>query len=342
MVTPELALSGYPPEDLLFHRGFRRRIDEALARLADAARGIDLLVGYPEYSGGVLFNAAAWLRDGRKIANYRKRSLPNYQVFDEKRYFTPGDAAVVVEFGGIRIAPLICEDVWHVEPAAAAAKAGAAFAIALNASPYEQGKQAGREENMALRAKETGLAFAYLNLVGGQDELVFDGSSFVIDAGGQVVHRLPAFEEISPCSTSSLRATASAFRAARSRGFRSARKASGARSSSASATTSASTASRASCSAFRAASTPRSCSRSPAMRSGSAARARGDDALAAHVGHVGRGRGRDGERARRALLGDPDRGHVPGDASPRSRRSSRAASPTRPRRTSRRAAAACC
>jgi len=195
MVTPELVLSGYPPEDLLFHRGFRRRIDEALARLADAARGIDLLVGYPEYSGGVLFNAAAWLRDGRKIANYRKRCLPNYQVFDEKRYFMPGDAAVVVDFGGIRIAPLICEDVWHVEPAAAAAKAGAAFAIALNASPYEQGKQAGREENMALRAKETGLAFTYLNLVGGQDELVFEGSTFVTDAGGQVVHRLPAFEE---------------------------------------------------------------------------------------------------------------------------------------------------
>ena len=86
MATPELALCGYPPEDLLFHRGFRRRIDEAMARLAEAARGIDLLVGYPEYSGGELFNSAAWIRDGRRIANYRKQRLPNYQVFDEKRY----------------------------------------------------------------------------------------------------------------------------------------------------------------------------------------------------------------------------------------------------------------
>ncbi|MGH8130636.1 MAG: NAD+ synthase [Steroidobacteraceae bacterium] len=195
MVTPELALSGYPPEDLLFHRGFRRRIEEALARLAEAARGIDLLVGYPEYSGGVLFNSAAWLRDGARIANYRKQRLPNYQVFDEKRYFTPGSEAVTVELAGIRIAPLICEDVWHVEPAAAACAAGAVFAIAPNASPYQQGKQPQREANMAVRARETGMAFLFLNLVGGQDELVFDGCSFVTDPTGALVHRAAAFEE---------------------------------------------------------------------------------------------------------------------------------------------------
>jgi len=195
MVTPELALSGYPPEDLLFHRGFRRRIEEGMARLAEAARGIDLLVGYPEYSGGVLFNSAAWLRDGARIANYRKQRLPNYQVFDEKRYFTPDSAAVTVEIAGIRIAPLICEDVWHVEPAAAACAAGAVLAIAPNASPYQQGKQSERESNMAMRARETGMAFAYLNLVGGQDELVFDGSSFVTDPTGALVHRAAAFEE---------------------------------------------------------------------------------------------------------------------------------------------------
>ena len=199
LVTPELALSGYPPEDLLFHRGLRRRIEEGLARLADAARGIDLLVGYPEYSGGVLFNSAAWLRDGHRVANYRKQRLPNYQVFDEKRYFTPGDSAVAVELDGIRIAPLICEDVWHVEPAAAARKAGADLCIALNASPYQQGKQLEREENIALRVRETGMPFVYLNLVGGQDELVFDGHSFVVDAGGRVVHRAPAFEESLSC-----------------------------------------------------------------------------------------------------------------------------------------------
>ena len=199
LVTPELALSGYPPEDILFHRGFRRRIEEGLARIADAARGIDLLVGYPEYSGGVLFNSAAWLRDGHRVANYRKQRLPNYQVFDEKRYFTPGDSAVAVELDGIRIAPLICEDVWHVEPAASARRAGADLCIALNASPYQQGKQQERESNIALRVRETGTPFIYLNLVGGQDELVFDGHSFAVDAGGRVVHRAPAFEESLSC-----------------------------------------------------------------------------------------------------------------------------------------------
>jgi NAD+ synthase (glutamine-hydrolysing) len=195
IATPELALSGYPPEDLLFHRGFRRRIEESLARLSESARGIDLLIGYPEYSGGVLFNSAAWIRDGRRIANYRKQRLPNYQVFDEKRYFTPGDAFVTVEIGGVRVAPIICEDVWHADIAVGACGAGADFVIALNASPYQKGKQGEREANLSARARDNGLAFAYLNLVGGQDELVFDGCSFAVDRGGRIVQRLPAFEE---------------------------------------------------------------------------------------------------------------------------------------------------
>jgi NAD+ synthase (glutamine-hydrolysing) len=195
MATPELALSGYPPEDLLFHRGFRRRVEESLARLAEAARGIDLLVGYPEYSGGVLFNSAVWIRDGRRIANYRKQRLPNYQVFDEKRYFTAGDAFVTVELGGVRVAPIICEDVWHADIAEGARRAGAGFVIALNASPYQQRKQEEREAYLAARARENNVPFAYLNLVGGQDELVFDGCSFAVDATGRVVHRAPAFEE---------------------------------------------------------------------------------------------------------------------------------------------------
>jgi NAD+ synthase (glutamine-hydrolysing) len=195
VATPELALSGYPPEDLLFHRGFRRRVEESLARLAESARGIDLLVGYPEYSGGVLFNSAAWIRDGRRIANYRKQRLPNYQVFDEQRYFTAGDAFAVVELGGLRIAPVICEDIWHPEIAAGARRAGAGLVLALNASPYQQRKQPEREAMLAERARETGIPYAYLNLVGGQDELVFDGSSFAVDAAGTVVRRAPAFEE---------------------------------------------------------------------------------------------------------------------------------------------------
>ncbi len=195
VVTPELALSGYPPEDLLLHRGFRRRVEESLARLAEAARGIDLLLGYPEYSGGVLFNAAAWIRDGRLIANYRKQRLPNYQVFDEKRYFSPGDTFISVELGGVRIAPVICEDVWHADIGVGARRAGGQLVLAINASPYERGKQAGREAMLAARARENGVPFAYVNLVGGQDELVFDGCSFAVDAAGRVVHRAPAFEE---------------------------------------------------------------------------------------------------------------------------------------------------
>ncbi len=204
LVTPELALSGYPPEDLLFHRGFRRRIEEGLARIADAARGIDLLVGYPEYAAGDIHNGAAWLRDGACIARYRKQKLPNYQVFDEERYFSAGSEATIVEIGGIRVAPLICEDVWHTGPAASACTAGADIVISLNASPFQQGKQVEREANLALRARASGIPFAYLNLVGGQDELVFDGCSFAVDATGRVVHRAPAFEESLSCMDLSL------------------------------------------------------------------------------------------------------------------------------------------
>ncbi len=142
VTTPELALAGYPPEDLLFHRGFRRRIEESLARLADAARGIDLLIGYPEYAEGAIFNAAAWLRDGRRIANYRKQKLPNYQVFDDKRYFTAGDTHVAVKVRGVRVAPIICEDVWHPEVVDGARRAGADVVVSINASPYQQRKQA--------------------------------------------------------------------------------------------------------------------------------------------------------------------------------------------------------
>ncbi|MGQ0383823.1 MAG: NAD+ synthase [Gammaproteobacteria bacterium] len=199
LVTPELAISGYPPEDLLFHRGFRKRIDAGFARIADASRGIDILVGYPEYADGALFNAAAWLRDGAILARYRKQRLPNYQVFDEKRYFRAGEEAVTVGIGGVRVAPLICEDVWHADVCAETRAAGAQLVVALNASPYQQGKQPEREANLAGRARDNGLPFIYVNLVGGQDELVFDGCTFAVDAGGRVVHRAPAFEESLSC-----------------------------------------------------------------------------------------------------------------------------------------------
>ncbi|MCU0974856.1 MAG: NAD+ synthase [Steroidobacteraceae bacterium] len=195
VVFPELALSGYPPEDLLFHRGFRNRIGEALARLEREARGIDLVVGYPEYAGEAIYNSAAVIRDGRIVANHRKQLLPNYQVFDEKRYFQAGGGPTCLDVDGVRVALLICEDVWEPGPAAAAKAAGAELALVLNASPFELRKQSRREEVLLARARETGLGFVYANLVGGQDELVFDGQSFVMSRDGVVAHRAPAFDE---------------------------------------------------------------------------------------------------------------------------------------------------
>jgi NAD+ synthase (glutamine-hydrolysing) len=194
-VLPELALSGYPPEDLLFHRGFRHRVGEALERLRREIRGIDLVVGYPEYAGDAIYNSAALIRDGRLVANHRKQLLPNYQVFDEKRYFHAGESATCVDVDGVRVALLVCEDVWQPAPAAAARAAGAELALVLNASPFELRKQALREEVVRARALETGLGFVYANLVGGQDELVFDGQSFAMSGEGVVTHRAAAFEE---------------------------------------------------------------------------------------------------------------------------------------------------
>ncbi len=193
LLLPELVLSGYPPEDLLFHRGFRHRIADAMALLPRAVDGLDVVLGYPEYDGQAIHNSAAVLRGGRLFVNYRKQRLPNYQVFDEKRYFEPGREPACFEVGGVRAAVLICEDVWAAEPAAQARRAGASLALVLNASPFEQRKQARREEMLRARARETGLAFVYVNLVGGQDELVFDGRSMVIGPDGVLEHREPPF-----------------------------------------------------------------------------------------------------------------------------------------------------
>ncbi len=204
VLFPELSLSGYPPEDLLFHRGLRRQVDEALAQLAREVDEPDsglpaMLVGYPEYEGEAhaprIYNAARLLVRGRPAANCRKTCLPNYRVFDEKRYFTPGEQPCVVELDGIRLGLIICEDIWEQEPARAALAAGAELLLVINASPYEQGKQRERETIVRQRVAETGLPVAYVNLVGGQDELVFDGGSFVLDREGAVLLRAPAFGE---------------------------------------------------------------------------------------------------------------------------------------------------
>jgi len=195
VVFPELTLSGYPPEDLLFHRGFRRQIEESLQQLGREAGDVCMVVGYPEYDDGGIHNSAALLAAGELVAVHRKQELPNYKVFDEKRYFRPGQRPTVVDCKGFRLGLLICEDIWVPGPARLAREAGAELLVVINASPYEIHKQRERERVVRSRVLEVGLPVVYVNMLGGQDELVFDGNSFVMDAAGQVVVRAPAFEE---------------------------------------------------------------------------------------------------------------------------------------------------
>jgi len=196
VMVPELAVSGYPPEDLLFHSGMRSQVARSIGRLKAEVRGITLIAGYPEYDGDNIFNSALVLRDGAVLANHRKACLPNYRVFDEKRYFTPGTKPTVVELNGIKAGILVCEDIWDPEPACQARGAGADVLLVINASPYEVNKQIQREIEVARRrVAETGIPLVFVNLVGGQDELVFDGNSFVMNADGQVTTRAPAFTE---------------------------------------------------------------------------------------------------------------------------------------------------
>jgi len=195
IVYPELTLSGYPPEDLLLHKGMRKRVIEALEVVRRDIMGITLCLGYPEYEDKNLFNSGIVLRDGQVLANHRKWILPNYAVFDEKRYFEAGTDSTVVELSGIHFALTICEDAWEPEPCHAAADAGAEILLVINGSPYHMHKQSMREAMLGDRAKEIGLPLVYVNMVGGQDELVFDGGSVAIDAKGRTSMRAPAFEE---------------------------------------------------------------------------------------------------------------------------------------------------
>jgi NAD+ synthase (glutamine-hydrolysing) len=194
-VFPELTLTGYPPEDLLLRPEFIERTEKALARLATEVPGIGLILGYPKAVVGGLFNVAGLVVDGRVSAEYAKQLLPNYSVFDEKRYFRPGAAPCVVEFRGVHIGLTVCEDIWEEGPARQAAEAGAEVLININASPYHTGKAPERESLLMLRAREHRIPILYANLVGGQDELVFDGGSFVIDAAGKLTQRAAFFEE---------------------------------------------------------------------------------------------------------------------------------------------------
>jgi NAD+ synthetase len=221
VLTPELALCGYPPEDLLLRDGFYRDCAVALERLAREVSGITLVVGHPHQDDRKRYNAASVVRDGRISGTYYKHTLPNYTVFDEERYFEPGDAPCVFQVGetrfglnicedtwgalgpvtarpdrdDVRIGINICADAWDALAPRAAREAGAQVLLVLNASPYHMGKHASRDDVMRERVTETGMALVYANLVGGQDELVFDGASFALDKRGEKVCQLPLFEE---------------------------------------------------------------------------------------------------------------------------------------------------
>lgn len=195
VVFPELTLTGYPPEDLLLRPACDARVADALDEIARAAVGITLVVGYPALRDGVRYNMAGIMRDGAVELEYRKMELPNYSVFDERRYFEPGRNALVFRQGGIEFGVTVCEDIWFDKPVQCAVAAGAQVLLNLNASPFHQGKAAEREALVADRAARFGVSVVYVNLVGGQDELVFDGGSFVVDAAGSVAHRAVFFEE---------------------------------------------------------------------------------------------------------------------------------------------------
>ncbi|HLE99731.1 MAG TPA: NAD+ synthase [Gaiellaceae bacterium] len=195
VVFPELATTGYPPEDLLLRPGFVRASHESLEEVARAAEGIVALVGTPWFDRD-LANACAVCADGRVHAIYRKHFLPNYGVFDEHRYFAEGRDLVLLRLGDTSIGPTICEDVWQPGPPATdLALAGAQLIVNLSASPFHVGKAEEREEMLVTRARDTSSYLAFCNLVGGQDELVFDGHSVVLDDSGEVVARAPGFEE---------------------------------------------------------------------------------------------------------------------------------------------------
>lgn len=195
LLTPELGLCGYPPEDLLLRDGFYHACGQALNDLAAKISGIAVVVGHPHEQEGKRYNAASLLRNGVIAATYLKHELPNYSVFDEERYFDHGSEPCVFEIEGIRFALNICADVWERETAHRARNAGAQVLLVLNASPYAIGKQESRHQVIGERVAETGMAVVYANMVGGQDELIFDGGSFAMDRNGVLTAQCAFFED---------------------------------------------------------------------------------------------------------------------------------------------------
>ena len=193
VIFPELALTGYPPDDLLLRNDFLGEIREAVARLCREAPDVTLIVGAPVRSGAGLLNAALVIEQGRIVASYGKHYLPTYGVFDDTRYFQPGSAPCVIEVEGCRIGVTICEDAWHPGPVAWAAQMGAEIVVNLNASPFDQYKWAAREAVIRERIGESDVAVLYCNMAGGQDEVVYDGASCAFDRRGALRVRAPRF-----------------------------------------------------------------------------------------------------------------------------------------------------
>jgi NAD+ synthase (glutamine-hydrolysing) len=206
VVTPELSICGYPAEDLLLRPAFIAACDDAVktvARELAGLKGLFVVVGHP--TGGDIrsksvavqrrFNAASVVSEGRVLETYAKRELPNYQVFDERRYFTPGQGTCVFQVDGVNVGLLICEDAWFEEPALLARESGAELLVVINASPFHVGKGGERVARMAERARAVALPLVYAHLVGGQDEVVFDGASFALQADGALAGCAPAFQE---------------------------------------------------------------------------------------------------------------------------------------------------
>ena len=195
VIFPELALTGYPPEDLLLRPHFHVQVEQALQRVVEGSEGIDVILGYPAAQETRLYNACSLIRDREVVTTYHKRNLPNYGVFDEKRYFSEGEELNLVDTPDFKVALSVCEDLWTEDHIRAAAAAGAELLININASPYHTDKAAVREELLRQRALDNDIAIIYVNLVGGQDELVFDGGSLVIDGRGEFVFKAPQFEQ---------------------------------------------------------------------------------------------------------------------------------------------------
>ncbi len=195
VLFPELAISGYPPEDLLNRPEFLADCETAIRNVAENIEGIVAIVPWPQAVGSVVFNAASVIRDGQIEVTYHKRELPNYAVFDERRYFAADNEACTFMVNGITVGLVICEDLWFAEPLAETVKQGAQIVLVPNASPFEANKTVQRDALIAQRVAESKCAIAYLNVIGGQDEVVFDGSSVLADADGTVQPNAEAFAE---------------------------------------------------------------------------------------------------------------------------------------------------